>query len=294
MKPFSEAHSKARFSVSPSSHRVARRLHPRYLSPLSLSPIPFHLNSELGDMGASLQAITTGALTTSSSAQGGITIGHSRNFEDPAAALAGVADDLIVGLTAVAEPIAEVIEPLFLLEGAASGDECEVGGSGNGEPNGSAFPELLAGDLPWEVDNTFNFTVQGGSSVSARILDEEYLTTCRFYHHDPRRPLPTNLDILFRMGKYFGSGVTRSELRQALRRCKACRRFMYADNRGSHRCDAEALSTTEERDLISAFLSVQESSGFASQDLRSQLIICASCDHVLQSNVLAFHDCDAA
>ncbi|KAJ3530963.1 hypothetical protein NMY22_g8351 [Coprinellus aureogranulatus] len=163
----------------------------------------------------------------------------------------------------------------------ASGDEAET-----------AFPELLSGELPWEDNKVINVAVYGGAVVPGRVLDEEYLTSCRFYHHDPRRPLPTNFDIIIRMCNYFGPGVTRSELRQALRRCKACRRFMYADSRGFHRCDAPPLSTAD-RDLIAAFLLTDESSGFASQDLRMQLTMCGLCDHVLLSNVLNYHSCGA-
>ncbi|KAJ3503696.1 hypothetical protein NMY22_g18157 [Coprinellus aureogranulatus] len=177
-------------------------------------------------------------------------------------------------------------------------------------------PELIGGDLPWEEGmsdftmNLFRETFVPGETSppltaedrtdrcdgrAGRVLDEEYLTSCRFYHHDPRRPLPTNLDILFRVCNYFGPGVSRSELRQAFRRCKACRRFMYTDARGSHQCNAAPLSL-EGQDLASAFLSVEESSGLSSQELRTQLTICGLCDHVLQSKVLnsSMHTCAAA
>lgn len=130
--------------------------------------------------------------------------------------------------------------------------------------------------------------------VLARELDEDYLTSCRFYHHDPRRPLPTNLDILFRLSNCFGQGISKSELRQVLRRCKSCRYFMYTDSRVHHRCDAVPLHVSMDdplADLVSALLSHDDSCGFASQDLRRLLTICSRCNHILQVDRMTFHDC---
>ncbi|KAJ3531695.1 hypothetical protein NMY22_g8046 [Coprinellus aureogranulatus] len=157
-----------------------------------------------------------------------------------------------------------------------------------------SYPELVGDDIPWCVAENEEEPLYAGSTVQGRVLDEAYLTSCRFYHHDPRRPSPTNLEIAFRLGNYFGAGVSRSELRQVLRRCKICRQFMYADSRTSHRCDSAPLQISAEdplADIVSALLSNEESSGFSSQYLRTLLTICSRCDHILQADRLATHDC---
>ncbi|KAJ3501827.1 hypothetical protein NMY22_g18790 [Coprinellus aureogranulatus] len=313
-------------AASPERTRLSHRLHPRYRSPLSPSPMQPTLRGDWGGQSKTLAAAHTFSpplsgpcgLDVNSPATLALSLQEARgSHEDTASNRAEVvivpsyldlipelssipittSGDTIAAGAPVSAPTDEGAADIELL---AAMDETRTpraeqpGQGGTTIPDQpstlTAFPELLGGDLPWEIDNTNDLYHAAG--LPARVLDEEYLTSCRFYHHDPRRPLPTNLDILFRMGNHFGQGATRSELRQALRRCRACRRFMYADARGYHRCNSAPLSVDSGKDLVSALLSHEESSGFASQDLRSYLSMCGLCDRVLQSNVLAYHQCD--
>ncbi|TEB18336.1 hypothetical protein FA13DRAFT_1803780 [Coprinellus micaceus] len=63
---------------------------------------------------------------------------------------------------------------------------------------------------------------------------------------NPRRPTHTNFDVLMRLctqvgREYASGGITKTELKRILRTCVNCQRFMYADRRAMHHCDAPPL-----------------------------------------------------
>ncbi|KAJ3520976.1 hypothetical protein NMY22_g12508 [Coprinellus aureogranulatus] len=156
------------------------------------------------------------------------------------------------------------------------------------QPTSNASADELLWDMGWTAKPFPAETPE----VQAPAIDEAFFASCRFYHYDPQRPLPTNLDILLRLGNYFGPGVTKAELRQALRRCKSCRHFLYTDTRSSHRCTAQPIAFDEPlTDLVSALLTYDENSGLTSQDMRRLLAICARCKHVVQSDRQYYHTC---
>ena len=129
--------------------------------------------------------------------------------------------------------------------------------------------------------------------TSGRPLDERFLRTCHIYHHDPRRPLPTTKDILMRLDDFLANGITKTDLRLLLRKCKSCRRFMYADSRAYHRCDSAQLIGVDDIsfDFLSAFLSSNEHCGWMQSDLFSLLGVCNRCERVVLHKHFTFHAC---
>ncbi|KAF6751230.1 hypothetical protein DFP72DRAFT_851156 [Ephemerocybe angulata] len=88
------------------------------------------------------------------------------------------------------------------------------------------------------------------------LLDDAFLATCHFRSFNPRRPTPTNFEILMRLGQFFGEGVTKTEFQQILRACKLCQRLMFADRRTSHECSGVVPSVREpDFDFVSTLLS---------------------------------------
>jgi hypothetical protein len=90
----------------------------------------------------------------------------------------------------------------------------------------------------------------------------------------------------------FGPGITRSQLRQILRECADCEKFVFADRRDSHKCDGQVLLTrADDFDLVSALISFDETSGLSLVDIHHLLTQCAACKRICLIGTVNLHDC---
>ncbi|KAJ3529169.1 hypothetical protein NMY22_g9107 [Coprinellus aureogranulatus] len=279
---------------SSSTTRRARRLHPIYHSPSPFtSPSPAGLLQHAPASSDSLSS--DGDLFTTHTAR------HRRFVRDLVSCDIGEGRNLSLDgeleVRAVAEASSQAVLQAMMevVDGSmadaedddeeAMGAQSDVGGIPGASVNGQGWDwELEGGPLVQQEQET--------PETNEPRIDEDFLKACRFYNYDPQRPTPTNLDIIFRLGNYFGAGVTKAELRQILRRCKTCRHFLYADLRSSHRCTSEPLVAEAPLfDIVGAFLSHEENSGFTPQDLRQLLAICPLCGRIVQADRRHYHDC---
>ncbi|TEB23582.1 hypothetical protein FA13DRAFT_1797902 [Coprinellus micaceus] len=124
-------------------------------------------------------------------------------------------------------------------------------------------------------------------------LNEKFLLSCRFYSHDPRRPSPSSLDLLFKLGNYFGKGITKPELRQIIRKCKQCRNHMYTENRVFHACGtATALDVRSPVfHMVTAFLTTVQHRGFTQDDMLYLLRECKACHKICLNRSVYYHSC---
>ncbi|KAJ3513065.1 hypothetical protein NMY22_g15155 [Coprinellus aureogranulatus] len=152
------------------------------------------------------------------------------------------------------------------------------------ETRDMGIADTIDPSLVWGVGNdtssTFHLGVEpkcldaedarGPESAEAegRILDDRFIAYCGFFKHDPGRPCPTNQDLFYRLCNYFDRGITKSELRLILRRCKECHRFMYAETRGYHQCDGFKATVDDPYfDIMASFLSHEENCGLSQEDI---------------------------
>jgi hypothetical protein len=95
-----------------------------------------------------------------------------------------------------------------------------------------------------------------------------------------------------RLGQIMGPGVTKAETRQVLQRCKMCRRFMYVDRCGYHRCNGAVPNVGEGGfQLVQMLLSDSEHAGLSQSDLISLLSTCNNCCHVVMTKHVGLHVC---
>ncbi|KAJ3521851.1 hypothetical protein NMY22_g12143 [Coprinellus aureogranulatus] len=93
-------------------------------------------------------------------------------------------------------------------------------------------------------------------------FNADYLKSCKIMAFSPRRMKPSNLELLLRLGRLFGPGLTRSEFRQMMRMCAECHNMAFADRRDSHQCDGSPLQIHEEGfDFARALFSTSKNSG---------------------------------
>ena len=102
------------------------------------------------------------------------------------------------------------------------------------------------------------------------------------------------MDLLFRLGRAFGDGVTRAQFRRIFNRCDSCRSLVYADRRHSHRCDGAVLQTQEDGfDLVPALLTYSEHAGLSPFDAWQMFTRCDACNRVCFKDSINLHDCPA-
>ncbi|KAJ3511096.1 hypothetical protein NMY22_g15764 [Coprinellus aureogranulatus] len=136
-------------------------------------------------------------------------------------------------------------------------------------------------------EHTLGFQTAVGLPLSA-----DFVAGVRFLSYDPRKPSPSNVEILSRLGGLFSSGITKAELRQILRRCKLCRRFMFIDRCGYHRCDGAGSDTKDPQfSLVNTLLATSEGCGISQGVLSSLLSICQSCRRIVGAAGMEMHIC---
>lgn len=126
-------------------------------------------------------------------------------------------------------------------------------------------------------------------------VNEEYLGSCRFLQYDPGNTSEaTHTRVLTRLNQCFGHGITKTELRQILRRCKVCRNLMFVDRCYLHRCDGAGVGAKDPGfDFISCLRSLDEHRGFTHQDLKLLLATCLGCDRITLAAYFLMHSCQA-
>lgn len=131
--------------------------------------------------------------------------------------------------------------------------------------------------------------------ISGCPVTPKFLSSCHFYHHDPSNPCLTNIDILFRLGNYFGPGITKSELRQAFRRCKACHHYLYADMRAHHVCHGAVFPLEQAGfDFVTSTLEFSDHGGLSLADMSNLFSVCSRCNHVILFSRREYHECNKA
>ncbi|TEB29045.1 hypothetical protein FA13DRAFT_1711399 [Coprinellus micaceus] len=106
---------------------------------------------------------------------------------------------------------------------------------------------------------------------------------------NPRRPTHTNFDVLMRLctqvgREYASGGITKTELKRILRTCVNCQRFMYADRRAMHRCDAPPLDVhIPGFDISQSMLTFDDHPGFSATDLCFLLFRCGVCHRIFSA-----------
>lgn len=128
----------------------------------------------------------------------------------------------------------------------------------------------------------------------AQGIDDEFLRACKLFSFNPSQLKPTNLDLLCRLGRIFGPGITVSEFRKIIRRCVICQNFVYTDRRSRHRCNGTVLQTQHERfDLVGTLLATSENAGLSTSDFERLLARCNACTRICLESATDLHECPA-
>lgn len=162
-------------------------------------------------------------------------------------------------------------------------------------PGGNATNNIVLGKHLLVCTENIAFVRLTGITLSPALgqpLNAEFFSGARYLSYDPRKPTPTNFDILMRLGQIVGPGVTKAETRLILRRCKLCRRFMYVERCSTHRC-AGAVPDIQGQafDLVETLFSLQEHAGLGQGDLLTLLSTCDTCRRVVINGNLVAHFC---
>ncbi|KAJ3545106.1 hypothetical protein NMY22_g2568 [Coprinellus aureogranulatus] len=160
---------------------------------------------------------------------------------------------------------------------------------GNGciAPMEAAYNSSEIGGAQQLRDNGSVFSTAVGLPLSV-----EFVAGVRFLSYDPRKPTPSNAEVMQRLGEIFSPGITKAELRQILRRCKGCRRFMFLDRCEYHQCDGNGPDIKDPQfHLASALLATTASPGISQTGLSSLLSICQTCRRIVATNGMDLHIC---
>lgn len=122
-----------------------------------------------------------------------------------------------------------------------------------------------------------------------------FLTKCKLSNFHPDTLRLSNMDIVFILGRIFGPGITRGQLRRIFRQCRSCQNICYVDKRHLHRCNGQVLrSQADGFEIVDALLSSTENAGFSLFDLHRLLTRCSTCERIIQEGFLNLHDCAGA
>ena len=137
---------------------------------------------------------------------------------------------------------------------------------------------------PWQSDIVLTNSLLG----TVVPMDASSLADCSIPTFNPRRPTYTCFDLLMRLGSNWGwtVGINRTEMKQIFKACVLCQRYMYAERRAQHRCEAQGLQGVHspEFDFLAKMLSFDVHSGMSSAELISLLSRCDDCGRVVHAS----------
>ncbi|TEB32980.1 hypothetical protein FA13DRAFT_1708413 [Coprinellus micaceus] len=135
----------------------------------------------------------------------------------------------------------------------------------------------MRGSFPLDIDVPSHSATPVGAS-----FDPEFFHNLRITSFDPHTQGSPDIDLLFRLGRVFGPGLTRTQFRQIMRRCGLCQNLCFRERRHSHRCGGTVLLTQSDGfDLVDALLTREEHAGLSFFDL----------SRLLSRWVVSIHDC---
>ncbi|KAF5340299.1 hypothetical protein D9611_007862 [Ephemerocybe angulata] len=144
-------------------------------------------------------------------------------------------------------------------------------------------------EIPGATPGTINLLYQNCTYYQAT---DALLASCKIQNYNPRRPSPSAIDIIIRMGQWFGPGVTRSDLRQVLRKCLNCHHFLYTERRAYHECSAPPLAAqAPDFDFVGGMLGSFYNSGLRRRDLHCLFVLCGGCGRIILRLAVIYHRC---
>ncbi|KAJ3512690.1 hypothetical protein NMY22_g15258 [Coprinellus aureogranulatus] len=162
----------------------------------------------------------------------------------------------------------------------------------NSDEQPSNPPAEEASPIPMHFEDHYRSLTPPLVDRIEREFDEPYLKSCKIIRFNPQRLKPSNLELVFRLGRVFGPGITRGEFRRIVRQCSSCRNLVFVDRQDCHRCDGPSLQTQAEGfDLMNALLSSAETSGLGHSDLPRLLTRCDACERICLGGTIDLHDC---
>jgi hypothetical protein len=100
------------------------------------------------------------------------------------------------------------------------------------------------------------------------------------------------MDLVFRLGRVFGDGVSLRQFRCIFDRCALCHNLIYTGGRYSHRCNGTVLWTQADGfNIVSALLMQNEHAGLSLFNDQRLFTCCHACKRVCLEGSINLHEC---